>query len=76
MNSARADMHQAEIIAGVKMRGSNLRQLSVNAGLAPDSLRNVFYRPWPKGQRIIADFLEIDPSKIWPSRYQANSEAA
>ncbi|WP_345859280.1 helix-turn-helix domain-containing protein [Shewanella algae] len=75
MNSVR-DMHQAEIIAKVRMRGSSMRQLSINAGLAPDSLRNVFYRTWPKGQEIVADFIEIEAPKIWPSRYQERSEVA
>ncbi|WP_262417001.1 helix-turn-helix domain-containing protein [Providencia rettgeri] len=26
-------------------------------------------RRWPKGERIIAEFLGVAPSEIWPSRY-------
>ncbi|WP_249269987.1 helix-turn-helix domain-containing protein, partial [Salmonella enterica] len=39
------------------------------AGLSPDSLRNVFTRSWPRAERIIADALGITPQEIWPSRY-------
>ncbi|CBJ82906.1 transcriptional activator of maltose metabolism (fragment) [Xenorhabdus bovienii str. Jollieti] len=34
-----------------------------------DSLANALSRPWPKGEWIIANYLEIHPSEIWPSRY-------
>ncbi|MKJ66728.1 transcriptional regulator, partial [Salmonella enterica] len=42
---------------------------SRQAGLSPDSLRNVFTRSWPRAERIIADALGITPQEIWPSRY-------
>ncbi|CDH05999.1 transcriptional activator of maltose metabolism (fragment) [Xenorhabdus bovienii str. oregonense] len=32
-------------------------------------LANTLSRPWPKGEWIIANYLEIHPSEIWPSRY-------
>ncbi|WP_244922639.1 helix-turn-helix domain-containing protein [Xenorhabdus cabanillasii] len=34
-------------------------------------MRNVLYRPWPKGERIIANCLNVHPSEIWPSRYSS-----
>ncbi|MBJ8914212.1 helix-turn-helix domain-containing protein, partial [Citrobacter freundii] len=37
---------------------------------AESTLRNVFRHHWPKGEKIIADFLNMEPSEIWPSRYQ------
>ncbi|TNH43625.1 hypothetical protein EP164_10725 [Photorhabdus luminescens subsp. sonorensis] len=33
------------------------------------TLANTLSRPWPKGEWIIANYLEIHPSGIWPSRY-------
>ncbi|WP_425313279.1 helix-turn-helix domain-containing protein [Morganella morganii] len=27
-------------------------------------------RRWPKGEKIIADFLNVSPADIWPSRYR------
>ncbi|CDH22045.1 putative sugar fermentation stimulation protein (fragment) [Xenorhabdus bovienii str. kraussei Quebec] len=32
-------------------------------------MANTLSRPWPKGEWIIANYLEIHPSEIWPSRY-------
>ncbi|HDS6886802.1 TPA: helix-turn-helix domain-containing protein [Morganella morganii subsp. morganii] len=30
---------------------------------------NALTRRWPKGEKIIADFLNVSPAEIWPSRY-------
>jgi len=43
--------------------------LSRAAGLSSSTLANVLYRPWPKGEWIIAHALDTHPSQIWPSRY-------
>ncbi|ETS31933.1 DNA-binding protein [Photorhabdus temperata] len=67
--SKQADWHRADIRAALEKRGTNLRALSVRAGLAKDTLRNALTRPWPKGERIIAQAIGVDPSVIWPSRY-------
>lgn len=32
-------------------------------------LANTLLRPWPKGEKLIADALEISPESIWPSSY-------
>ncbi|EPP7669412.1 helix-turn-helix domain-containing protein, partial [Yersinia enterocolitica] len=48
-----------------------MRDLSVEAGLAADTLKNALYRPYPKGEKIIAQALGLEPAKIWPSRYPA-----
>ncbi|MFA0465227.1 helix-turn-helix domain-containing protein, partial [Vibrio sp. 10N.261.45.F1] len=42
------------------------------AGLAATTLSNTLSRPWPKGERIIADALNKHPKEIWPSRYRQN----
>lgn len=46
-----------------------MRQLSKDAGLKPDTLKNALHRAYPKGERIIASALNVDPASIWPSRY-------
>ena len=51
------DWHPADIIAGLRKKGTSL---------AAESRRN---GPWPKGELIIANALETDPWVIWPSRY-------
>ncbi|HBV40824.1 MAG TPA: DNA-binding protein [Erwinia sp.] len=64
------DWHTADIIAALKKRGTNLSALSRQAGLASSTLANALRRPWPKGERLIAEALDIAPEKIWPTRYR------
>ncbi|MGJ0635979.1 helix-turn-helix domain-containing protein [Xenorhabdus bovienii] len=69
MNDVRNDWHQADIIAALRKRGTTLAAVSREAGLSSSTLANAFSRPWPKGEWIIANYLGIHPSEIWPSRY-------
>ncbi|WP_163534223.1 helix-turn-helix domain-containing protein, partial [Klebsiella pneumoniae] len=39
------------------------------AGLYSSTLANALLRPWPKGEKLIADAMGISPEIIWPSRY-------
>lgn len=64
------DWHPADIIAGLKKRGTSLSALSRQAGLASSTLANALPRRWPKGERLIAEALGIKPEQIWPSRYR------
>lgn len=68
------DWHRADIKSALEKRGITLRDLSRQAGLSPDSLRNVFTRSWPRAERIIADALGATPQEIWPSRYAGIQE--
>lgn len=69
MEQKSQDWHRADIKSALEKRGKSLRSLSREAGLSPDSLRNVFTRHWPKAEAIIATALETTPETIWPSRY-------
>ncbi|EEJ8591164.1 transcriptional regulator [Salmonella enterica subsp. enterica] len=64
------DWHPADIIAALRKRGTSLAALSRNAGLASATLANALHRRWPKGEKMIADALEVTPEQIWPSRYR------
>ena len=64
------DWHPADIIAGLKKRGTSLSALSRQAGLASSTLANALTRRSPKGERLIAEALGIKPEQIWPSRYR------
>ncbi|WP_446470472.1 helix-turn-helix domain-containing protein [Xenorhabdus stockiae] len=68
-NNVQNDWHQADIIAALRKRGTTLAAVSREAGLSSSTLANAFSRPWPKGEWIIANYLGIHPSEIWPSRY-------
>ena len=62
------DWHQADIIAGLRKKGTTMAAVSRAAGLSSSTLSNALSRPWPKGEMLIAQALDIHPSAIWPSR--------
>ncbi|MEX0732882.1 MAG: helix-turn-helix domain-containing protein [Aquisalimonadaceae bacterium] len=67
------DWHRADIVAALRKAGWSLRKLAIHHGYAnPTTLGTAMARHWPKGERIIADALGVDPATIWPSRYQGN----
>ena len=66
------DWHRADIVAAVWKRRSSLIRLSRQNGYADGSLCLALHRPWPKAEKIIADFIGVRPHDIWPSRYHAD----
>ncbi|NLS54454.1 helix-turn-helix domain-containing protein [Hafnia alvei] len=68
------DWHSADIIAALKKRGTSLSAVSRNAGLASATLTNALVRHWPKGERLIAEAVGVQPEQIWPSRYHKPTE--
>lgn len=64
------DWRSADIISGLRKRGTSLAGLSRQAGLASPTLANALNRRWPKGERLIAEALGVAPEQIWPSRYR------
>lgn len=69
MKKSKKNMHRAYIIAAIREKGSTLAQLSIDAGLHPRTLGNALERKYPKGEKIIADFIGMQPEEIWPERY-------
>ena len=69
MKKSKKNMHRAYIIAAIREKGSTLAQLSIDAGLHPRTLGNALERKYPKGEKIIADFIGMPPQEIWPERY-------
>ena len=64
------DWHPADIIAGLRKKGISLAAVSRESGLASSTLANALTRRWPKGERLIAEALGMQPDVIWPSRYR------
>lgn len=62
-------MHRADIRSVLMKKGISLSQLGVQNGLAKTTLRNALDKKYPKGEKIIAEALGMNPSEIWPSRY-------
>ncbi len=48
------DWHPADIVAGLRKRGTSLAAESRRHGLSSSTLANALTRPWPKGELIIA----------------------
>ncbi|WP_192458922.1 helix-turn-helix domain-containing protein [Musicola keenii] len=69
MHTRKNDWHSADIIAALRKKGTSLSAVSREAGLSSSTLANALYRPWPKGEFLIATALGINPEEIWPSRY-------
>jgi len=69
MPKEKKDWHNADIVAALKKRGTTLAEVSRQAGLSSSTLANALFRPWPKGEWLIAEALQIHPAEIWPSRY-------
>lgn len=63
------DWHHADIIAALRKANTTLAALSRESGLSSSTLANALSRPWPKGEWLIANRLDLHPSEIWPSRY-------
>ncbi len=63
------DWHPADIVAGLRKRGTSLAAESRRHGLSSSTLANALTRPRPKGELIIATALDTQPWVIWPSRY-------
>lgn len=64
-----SDWHRADIIAALRKRGTSLARVSRDAGLNSRTLNNALDRPWPKGEKLIAEAIGVAPALIWPSRY-------
>ncbi|MBV1702588.1 MAG: helix-turn-helix domain-containing protein [Hyphomicrobiales bacterium] len=61
--------HPADIMSAIKKKGATLSSLAIAAGVQKQVVSTAMYRPYARGERIIADFLGIHPSVIWPDRY-------
>ncbi|MDE9465424.1 helix-turn-helix domain-containing protein [Xenorhabdus bovienii] len=69
MIDVRNDWNSADIITALCKHGTTLAAISRDAGFSSSTLANTLSRPWPKGEWIIANYLDTHLSEIWPSRY-------
>jgi len=65
------DWHPADIKAAIAKRGATFADLARHHGYSSTSaFSNTMKIHYPKIERIIADFLDMRPEDIWPSRYE------
>ncbi|WP_429240542.1 helix-turn-helix domain-containing protein [Erwinia aphidicola] len=62
-------LHRAEIVAAIRIKGISIAALSRANGLASSILAIALSRKRPKGEKIIAEYLGLQPQDIWPERY-------
>lgn len=69
------DWHPSDVKAALDKAEWSLRQLGFAHGYTGDSsLSEVFRRPWPKAEAIIAKAIGCKPHEIWPTRYDAKGK--
>lgn len=66
--------HQQDIQAEIRKRGSTLSELSRTHDLDRGTLQAVFYKRYPKGQRIVAAFIGRSLHELWPHWYDEQNE--
>lgn len=64
------DWSKAAIKCAIEEKGVSMAQLArANGYEKPRTFYNVLRMPYPKVERIVAEFLGVTPETIWPSRY-------
>ena len=65
-----------DIVAAVKKRGSSLARLAIEHGYKRGSLHRSLYKRYPKAHGIIASYLGVPASVIWPHWYGQGEQAS
>lgn len=72
---ASKDWPRWQIIGAVRDTGTSLQQLSLSMNYTRSVLISALYRPCPKYERLIAEYLGVTPQIIWPSRYHTDGSS-
>ncbi|MEX2126924.1 MAG: helix-turn-helix domain-containing protein [Xanthobacteraceae bacterium] len=64
--------HRADIIAAIHKKGSSLRRLGRDHGLAESTLSAALSQPRTPSNRIIANFLGQPLHALWPQWFRAD----
>lgn len=64
------------IKAEVHRRNASLTQIATDAGLDSSACRSALIRRHFSGEKALADFLNLEPSDLWPERYGASTSRA
>lgn len=67
-------LHPEDIKYIIKKHGVSLSDLARTTGLAPSTIRNALRYPLFAGEQAIAQFLNVHPMILWPSRYDSNGK--
>lgn len=66
-------MNPEYIKAEIRIKGSNLTQVALNAGLSESACRiAILFDSAPRADKAISKFLEKPLHELWPNRYNSN----
>jgi Ner family transcriptional regulator len=68
------DIRWEQIKVFLLIRGYSLADLAKLYGKNPVCFRCVKKRPYPKIEKIIASYLDLNPWDLWPERYDSNGK--
>lgn len=67
-------MHAEDVKAAVRRTGISLRELGRRTNTLGDTLSKCLYVPCPKGNRVIAKYLDRPLHQIWPEWYDRTGD--
>lgn len=67
--SKRKVWHRELIKAEVRMRGETLTSLALKNDLTEDACRDALRTRRPEAEGVIANFINVPASELWPERY-------
>lgn len=69
------DWHPEDVRAEIRKRGGTLSSLAKQAQVSKQALgAAIDRRASERIDQVIADFLDLKPHQIWPSRYNAKGQ--
>lgn len=69
------DWHPEDIKAEIRKKGCSMARLAQMSGVAPQNLSIALRaNTSSRAEKIIADFIGVHPSTIWPSRYDGKGK--
>jgi len=66
--------HPEDIKAAIRKRGITLTDLARRNDLDPSTVIQACHRPLYAGERVIAEFLGVPATQIWPDRYDGQGQ--
>ncbi|UJZ95015.1 helix-turn-helix domain-containing protein [Photobacterium damselae subsp. damselae] len=62
-------LDKSSVKAALERLGVSMADLARENNISPSTLRNVWRIPYLKGEKIIANAIDVPPEDIWPERY-------
>jgi|WetSurMetagenome_2_1015567.scaffolds.fasta_scaffold153108_2 Ner family transcriptional regulator len=67
--------HTEEIKAAIRIRAGTMANLARSWGYKSVAIRMCLFKPYPKLEKKIAEYLGVKPEQLWPSRYDSKGNS-